>query len=412
MYTTIIKRRRDGNLEVWHPVPLDQINKDEKFLENVLASSPELMGLRSRGSRIYGKLVALQQVSFTTPVGRAIQPDIVILSENGDFIVVEVKLFANPELRDRRVIAQIIDYVASFSALNEHQLAQIFKKSRIEEAQSWADVIAFLFPDEQEPEDLAQALLSNIQSGNIHVVIACDMVPRGLNEVVRGIATQSTLGFTVLVVEITPYVMDEGDFLEILFVPRIRLESEIVARTAVTIGFKKDEGRPSVSVTTTSIDEIEKNIDAGTKRSLGRLWTTEEMEAAFLESDDPVIRELFEFTKQYSAGGRFMSPGPKKYPVFGFYVTGQRSDQTISTIQIMNYSMEESAAKFAKLYLNQAAMLSSSEVFEEYRNKLNAALGNLIRPDDREPFIPISVIGDNLEELKSVILWFKSRVEH
>jgi hypothetical protein len=409
MYTPILKHRRDGSPEVWHPVTLDQIKKDEKLLENILASNPELMGLQARGGKIHGKLVALQQLTFSTPTGRAIQPDIVVLSGSGDFIVVEVKLFANPELRDRKVIAQIIDYVASFSALSEEQIAQIFKKSLKEIAHSWTDVIAFLFPDEKEPEELAQALLSNIQTGNIHVVIACDKAPRGLNEVVRGIATQSALSFTVLVVEATPYVTQEADPAEILFVPRTRLESEIVARTAITINYTKDELQPLINVTTTSIDEIERNIKEPTKRDVGRLWTNEEIEAAFLESDDPVIRELFEFTKKYSAGGRFMSPGPKKYPVFGFYVTGQRADQTISTIQIMNHEMKGSAVKF---YLNQAALLSSSEVAEEYRNKLNSIFGNLIHPDHKEPFIPISVIGDNLEELKTVILWFKGRVEH
>ncbi len=48
------------------------------------------------------------------------------VASNGDLINIEIKLFVNCELSDGRVIAQIVDYAPSFSALREKQLASLF----------------------------------------------------------------------------------------------------------------------------------------------------------------------------------------------------------------------------------------------------------------------------------------------
>ena len=36
--------------EIWKPTTLDQLNRDELFLEDILADCPELMGLESQRS--------------------------------------------------------------------------------------------------------------------------------------------------------------------------------------------------------------------------------------------------------------------------------------------------------------------------------------------------------------------------
>lgn len=147
--------------ELWEPTTLDRLGKSEAAFEEVLAATPALLGLESRRTGIRGPFRVFRQLSLTTPAGRVIYPDIVLLAASGHAIVVEVKRASNPELRDRAVIAQIIDYASSFAALDESSLAVLFRTTFATD--TWAELVAGLFPDESDADELADELLRRMQ---------------------------------------------------------------------------------------------------------------------------------------------------------------------------------------------------------------------------------------------------------
>lgn len=257
MKTSIVTYSSDGTKSVWLPTTLDKMQKDEKYLESVVADTPSLLQLNARRRGMYGPYVVFQQLVFTTPLSRQIIPDIVLLSESGDLAVVEVKLSSNPELKDRRVIAQAIDYAASLSALSEKDLAELFSH---DEESNWASLISSFFPDDDDPEELANNLYSNIKAGKIHVIIACDKAPPGLYEIAKSVSVQSYLSFSLDIIEIRPFVLESNVAGQIMFVPNVGLSTEIVARTAITITHEEGSPEPGVSITTTGIEEIEDNL--------------------------------------------------------------------------------------------------------------------------------------------------------
>lgn len=212
---------------------------------------------------MHGPYVVFRQLRFTTPQSREIIPDILILSASGDVIVVEVKRSTNPELRDRRVIAQAIDYAASLSALSESELAELFSQGK---ENFWGSVVTSLFPGDEEPEELAATLLSNIRNGKLHIIIACDKAPMGLEELARSVSVQSYLNFSLDVLEITPFISENGFSDQIMFVSSVRLSTKIVARTAITVTYQEGSPEPGVNITTASIEEIEENLlEKGTR---------------------------------------------------------------------------------------------------------------------------------------------------
>jgi hypothetical protein len=391
-------------------VTLDQLRRDERFLEDVLFCTPELLGLQSRKSGVHGPFAVFRQVSFSTPQGRQIIPDLLVLSSSGDLIIVEVKLFVNPELADRRVIAQAVDYAASFSALREAQLISIFGRN-VPNSSTWAAVIQSLFPNENDTDELAEVLLSNIRAGNIHIIIACDRAPRGLIEIVRGVAAQSVLGFNMAVLEATPYVKQDSEDSDILFVSFTRLATEIVARTAITLTYPAEGMKPVISIEATNIEEIERNIssvaEGETRRMGGRDWSDPEIEEAFLTGDDPTLRELFLFAKTHSAGGRFKAPGLKKSAHFAFYVQGRKADGSAHTIQVFNCSADYPRVV---VFLNMTSSIAAPDVFEAYKKKLEAIFGSSIKPDAKEPNLPISLVSEHIEDFKEVVLWLQTTV--
>jgi hypothetical protein len=408
MKTTIVTCAPDGTKTVWLPTTLDQIGKNEQYLESVIAETPELLRLEMRRTGVYGPYAVFRQLAFVTPQSRQIIPDILIVAASGDIIVVEVKLFANPELRDRRVIAQAIDYAASLSVLSDKELARLFSQGK---ANAWMPLVNSLFPHDEDPEELSATILSNVKAGNIHVIVACDKVPTGLFELAKSVSAQSYLSFSLEVLEISPFLPRNGTLDQIMFVPNVRLSTEIVARTAITVTYAQGSPEPSIDITTTSIEEIEENIASvaqGQTRRMGwRDWSDIEIEEAFLTGDDPTLRELFRFAKAHSAGGKLGTPGAKKAAGFGYYVLGLRADGTALQRQVFNCSIGYSRVV---LFLKMTSEISPPDIFEAYRQRLGGIFGTSMKPDAKEPNVPITVVGDHLEDFKEIILWLQSAV--
>jgi hypothetical protein len=398
----ILRQDSNGDAAVFKPFTLNSIGKDEAFLEEIIAEHPELLGLESRQKGIYSPFVVFRQVNLKTPNNRSIIPDIVILSASGDVIIIEVKRFDNPELRDRRVIAQIIDYAASFSALSKKEIVSAFNRNH-QQIKKWEKLVTVFFPEESDIDDLSNTLLHNIQTGRLHLIIACEKAPSGLKELIRGVVKQSALDFELGVMQITPYLNPDSGHDEIIFISATILETETIARTVVTVSHQEGQVEPSVDVQTTTMEEIEEKIDqlrAGkTSKYNGREWEDSEIDDAFYTHDDPLIGDLFNFAKQNSAYGQVNAPGLKVNSSFGFYIGNKNSSK-----QCFNYTNGNS---YIKIYINLMSTLYAHDKIEEFRAKLYTVFADPKIKTLKEPSIKLSEIGENLDEFKTIILWLK-----
>jgi len=277
-----------GDLEFWLPTTLDALGKSEEFLEDTVAAAPELLRMENRTTGIYGPYAPFRQLEFTTPQDRSIRPDIIFLAASGHVIVVEVKLYANPELRDRRVVAQIVDYAAALTALPTADIGQLFGATDGTQ-RAWVDKVRGLFPEEHDPEELANVFLAHLRTGEINMFVACDKAPPGLQEMLRGISSQAALDFSLDLVEIEPHVRDGAS--GILFVPRTRLTTEVVGRTVVTVTFPTGDAKPSVAVETSTVDEIERNMEKAKAQQGRHNLSWEELTA---HADEHQVLPLYE----------------------------------------------------------------------------------------------------------------------
>lgn len=251
----------DAAVSRWMPTPLRSQGKDEAYLERLIASDPLVLGLDPYVTGIGTSFAVFQQSWLDSPSTRTLRPDVVLLSETGHIVVVEIKLEDNPELRDRRVISQIIDYAAAVANLDEHALTAWLGGSQ---DTCWLDVVRRVFPGAHDVERLAAALADRISRADIHLVVACDAAPVGLRDTIQLISAQAALGeFQLHVVELTPYV-NTNEPGRILIVPRETARTEIVSRTAVTV--RREEGvGVGVTVVASSPTEVTEAIQR-TKR--------------------------------------------------------------------------------------------------------------------------------------------------
>lgn len=236
----------------WQTRTLRQLGKDEHFLEEAIGANPPLLGLEDRRTQIRGRYAAFHQLSVETPQGRTVFPDIVFLCESGHVVVVEVKLADNPELGDRRVVAQVLDYAASLAAYTDVEFVALFGG---EANVSFADIVGKHFPGTTRPEELAEVLLERMRSAELHLVIACDGAPDGLREFVRGVSNQHAVGgFELRVVELVPHTTEGHP--GVLLLPTVPIRTEIVARTAVNITYVEGQPKPGVEVVVSSQEEV------------------------------------------------------------------------------------------------------------------------------------------------------------
>jgi hypothetical protein len=411
MKPTITMHAPDGSRSLWRPTTMDQIGRCEKDLEAVLAETPALLCLESKRGGVYGPYAIFSQLEFATPLSRGVIPDLVLLAASGDVVIVEVKLFANPELRTRSVIAQAIDYASSLSALSEADTVKLFSGGA---ASDWVAFVHDRFPDEEDPEELAAAFLGNSKDGNVHIVVACDNVPAGLYEVARSVSAQSHLSFSLDVVEVTPFVPKDGLADAVMYVPNVRLSTEIVARTAVSVAIEAGSPQPGVTIETTSVEEIEENLASAaqgrTRQTRARTWTDQEIEDVFLASDDPTVRDLFLFAKAEGFQGRFQSGGPKVSPAFGFYLRVRRPNGTEGGSQVFNCVGDGGNA--IMVYVNNwPAAAVTPEDLDAFKADLRALCGSAVNVDLKDVRIATPLLADKVDAFKEVIRKMQRRID-
>lgn len=395
---------QQGQVDIWRLVSLDEIGENEEHLEAIIAKNPEILGFDAIQEGVYGPFRAFRQLSFASALCRTVIPDIVVLSASGHVIIVEVKKYGNPELRDRRVISQIVDYASAFTQKNKEDICQVFGQTRID----WSDFVRRQFPEVSDHESLADAFIDRLQGGKLNMIIACDKVPHALTDMLDGICKQSALDYSLDVVEISLYRNERSK--STLFVPKPRIATTVIGRTVVNVNISGElHNVPSVTVQTTSLEEIEENADETARGRKGRIWTDEELIEIYGNSENALLKSLFDFTMQKSQDKKIDSGGIKINPAFGFYVAGQRNDTLETrTIQLFGYKSENDKIR---IYFNMISTLVSEKTLEEFKRKISE-LFNLSVDDVAELSLPLSELIGKEEQFQSIALWMKSECKN
>jgi hypothetical protein len=387
-----------GDRETWFPTTLPRLGKHEDFLEERLAENPELLGISSRRTGIHGPYAVFRQLPLRTPSEREIYPDIVLLTASGHLVVVEVKLGTNTELRNRAVIAQIVDYASSFASLDDSQLVAIFNEGSDQPVDNWHVLVEREFPDDSNVEDLSRTLRGRIVSGEISLVIACDHIPPGVEDMVRSVSSQAGLAFDLDLVEVRPFVTEETESAEILFAPTSRLTTEIVSRTSVTVTYRQGDEQPSARV---EIVQPDPDVPEG------HSWTPEEVEGAFAAQEGPTALEILQFAKEHSAGGVFTPRARRKYANFCFFVSGRTTDGRSTTRVLFNATCGWEGGMF---YLDTVFEFAGPEAREALRSRLATVFDLSIKDDTKEVSLQWDSITGKTDQFKELVLTFVDQV--
>ncbi|MDZ4818324.1 MAG: DUF4268 domain-containing protein [Planctomycetota bacterium] len=226
--------RADGTSATLAPIPLSQKdgwNYSEEWLQRLLYLHPEILPIAEIDNSYSGPIPLCMEMD--TPAGPI---DAVYITPSGRLILLEAKLWRNPEAR-RKVIGQILDYAKEISQWSYSRLDEAVRQARknaspevpfpgIEKlvAEHVSGLVEHRFSD---------AVTKSMGRGDFLLLIAGDGIREGVGAITQFLDRSGAMHFTFGLVECAIYEGPEGGhFVQ----PRVLAQTTLIPRTIFLLG--------------------------------------------------------------------------------------------------------------------------------------------------------------------------------
>lgn len=247
--------------------PESSAEYSETWLQDLLYRFPEALPIAEIDGGFAGLIPVCREMNTSAgPV------DVVYLTPDGRPVLVEAKLWRNPEAR-RKVVGQILDYAKELSHWNYESLDAAVRaarraEDRTERPMGLFDLARLKAPDLEEAPFI-DSVSQSLRRGDLLLLIVGDGIREGVGAITQFLEGHGTLHFTFGLVEMAIYRLPEGGH---LVQPRVLAQSTIVRRIVVQLegaGLVALEQSGVVGPTEPGVDEdLEQNRERFT-----RFWT-------------------------------------------------------------------------------------------------------------------------------------------
>jgi hypothetical protein len=228
----------------------------EDWLQDLLYRHPKTLPVAEIDDSFSGHVPLCREMD--TPAGPV---DVVYVTRSGRPVIVEAKLWRNPESR-RKVIGQILDYAKELSRWNYETFdAAVRRARRKDDGETPKGLVELLGLAKDSPEAARffDALSQSLKRGDLLLLIVGDGIREGVAAITEFLEGHASLHFTFGLVEMAIYRMPDGAQ---LVQPRVLAQSTIVRR--VVVEFR--EGQATIS--DESAAELEAETDEVSEETL------------------------------------------------------------------------------------------------------------------------------------------------
>ena len=197
---------------------------DEGWLQNLIQSHPALLPVAD----IEPGLLPLIPICTELPVPSG-YVDNLMLTPEGGIIVVETKLWRNPQAR-REVVGQVLDYAKDLSAFSYDDLEIAAGAALKRRGVKLIDLVSAAAPGLDEARFI-DAVTRNLVLGRFLLIIAGDGIHEGAEQLVAFVQRHVGLHFTLGLVEMSLWHIPEDD--RIIVLPRIIARTVLLERAVV-----------------------------------------------------------------------------------------------------------------------------------------------------------------------------------
>jgi hypothetical protein len=233
-FSSLILVPESGPERVLTRVPLSGASSSatysERWLQDLVYLHPAALPV-AEIDRSFSSMVPVCQ-EMPTPVGPI---DVVYVTRDGRPVIVEAKLWRNPEAR-RKVVGQILDYAKELSRWTFEDFDAAVRRARHREDRGAAKgVLEVMGAAANTPEaaQLHDAITQSLRRGDLLLLIVGDGIREGVGAIAEFIEGQGSLHFTFGLVEMAIYELPDGRGRVVQ--PRVLAQSTIVRRTIVEL---------------------------------------------------------------------------------------------------------------------------------------------------------------------------------
>jgi len=214
------------------PLPKSHRAFTERYLQELLVSHPELLPVETLRPDV-GDLLCIGREVSTQGSGNI---DNLYLSTGGYVVVVETKLWRNPESR-REVLSQVLDYVKVLVTRDFNWLETTwnsFCDQRKIDHQPLLSALADLASDDFDEAEFIDRVQGGIDRGDVIALIVGDGIQTRLQQLVAHLCRDSAhLRYSLGLVALRCYEL--GDNGDLLVMPELLQEVESIQRAHVRI---------------------------------------------------------------------------------------------------------------------------------------------------------------------------------
>ncbi len=223
----------DGSIIRPKRVSFTQKTFDEYQIQELIRTNPEILPVDEIES-VFSPLISIGR-EVPTNAGFI---DNLYLSSQGYLILVETKLWRNPEAR-REVVGQIIDYAKEVSKWSFKQLEDQVRNYNQKYRNANLGIVETLeqeLGEEVDETSIIEAISQNIQRGRFLLLIVGDGIHKSVEDMVEFLVQTPQLQFTLALVELQIYEFEDKSR---LIMPQIVARTKEITRAVVKIEAKE-----------------------------------------------------------------------------------------------------------------------------------------------------------------------------
>jgi len=202
-------------------------NVDESYIQELIFNYPTLLPF-SEIDESYNPAFSIC-TELNTPVGPL---DLLLATPSGELVIVETKLWKNPEAR-RVVVAQILDYAKELSKWSYEDLQrEVSRRLKTSGNALYQIVCKHDSPYLLEESDFVDAVSRNLRMGKFLLLIVGDGIREGAQGISEFLSNFGHLNFKFAMIELSIYSkgIDER-----LIVPRVLAKTVEIQKVSVSI---------------------------------------------------------------------------------------------------------------------------------------------------------------------------------
>ena len=224
----LIFERADGSLRTARRLSLgDTSGRDEAWLRDFLFRHPEAIPVENVDPSFGGLTPLCRELG--TEAGPL---DLAYVDDRGRLVLVECKLYRNPEAR-RKVVAQVLDYARAISTWSYSDLQRRVSAATRRKGNVPFELARAATPDLEE-HAFVDRVTASMRSGRFLLLIAGDGIREDVSAMAELINRNAALGFSFGLVEVALYGFGDAES-GIVVQPRVVARTQIIERNVVLL---------------------------------------------------------------------------------------------------------------------------------------------------------------------------------